>query len=67
MEILNKVKSFWVEFKWSDLDSSSKIRIFETVVSVIGAIAFIVMFFLDWRIATCFFFALWGNNVSQKP
>jgi len=33
---------------------------------VSGLAGFAALAVIDWRIALCLFFILWGNNVSQK-
>lgn len=39
---------------------------FNTIIQVLSIIAGIVLFTIDWKIALCVFFTLWGNNITHK-
>ena len=66
MEILNKVKSFWVNKEWREMDKYVAILIFNQVVMVISIFAWIGLMYLDWRIGLCIFLIMWGNNISRS-
>ena len=66
MNILNKVKSFWVNKEWREMDKVVAVLIFNQVVLVISLFAWIGLMYLDWRIGLCVFLIMWGNNISHS-